>query len=220
MDNITDWALGEFRSHYGDDSITKEDIFHYVYAVLHNPAYRKKYEIDLKQDYPRVPYYKDFARWRDWGRELMELHIGFETVSAHPGIETVPAPAKAKETKTHSVGYAKDENGDRVFDGTVTFCDGSGLKGIPAEAFDYRLGNKSAIEWILDQYVAPSYPTDEEVLSGKRKIREDERVLRDNFNTFRFADYKDKVIDLIRRVTTVSLRTVEVQREMEKETGM
>ena len=220
VDNITDWALGEFRSHYVDDSITKENIFHYVYAVLHNPAYRKKYEIDLKQDYPRVPYYNDFARWRDWGKELMELHIGFETVSEHPGIEILPAPAKAKETKTHSAGYTKDENGDRVFDGTVTFCDGSGLKGIPAEAFDYRLGNKSAIEWILDQYAAPSYPTDEEVLSGKRKIREDERVLRDNFNTFRFADYKDTVIDLIRRVTTVSLRTVEVQKEMEKEEGM
>lgn len=62
VDNITDWALGEFRSHYVDDSITKEDIFHYVYAVLHNPAYRKKYEIDLKQDYPRVPFYTDFAR--------------------------------------------------------------------------------------------------------------------------------------------------------------
>lgn len=220
VDNITDWALGEFRTHYGDASITKEDIFHYVYAVLHNPAYRKKYEIDLKQDYPRVPYYKDFARWRDWGKELMELHIGFETVREHPGIETVLAPAKAKETKTHSAGYAKDGNGDRVFDGTVTFCDGSGLKGIPAEAFDYRLGNKSAIEWILDQYVAPSYPTEEEVLSGKRKIREDERVLRDNFNTFRFADYKDKVIDLIKRVTTVSLRTVEVQKKMEQEEGM
>lgn len=220
VDNITDWALGEFRSHYGDTSITKEDIFYYVYAVLHNPVYRKKYEIDLKQDYPRVPYYNDFARWRDWGKELMELHIGFETVSAYPGIEIVLAPAKAKEMKTHSAGYAKDQNGDRVFDGTVTFSDGSGLKGIPAEVFAYRLGNKSAIEWILDQYVAPSYPTDEEIHSGKvKKFREDQRVLRDNFNTFRFADYKDTVIDLIRRVTTVSLRTVEVQKEMEKEEG-
>lgn len=219
VDNITDWALGEFRLHYGDDSITKEDIFHYVYAVLHNPAYRKKYEIDLKQDYPRVPYYVDFARWRDWGKELMDAHIGFETVSVYPGIELVPASAKAKETKTHSAGYTKDEAGERVFDGTVTFSDGSGLTGIPAEAFDYRLGNKSAIEWILDQYVAPSYPTDEEALSGKRKIREDERVLRDNFNTFRFADYKDKVIDLIRRVTTVSVTTVGIQKEMERAEG-
>ncbi len=216
VDNITDWALAEFRAHYADDSITKEDIFQYVYAVLHNPAYRRKYEIDLKQDYPRVPYYGDFARWSDWGKELMELHIGFETVSVYPGIETVSAGSKAKETKTHSAGYTKDENGERVFDGTVTFSDGSGLTGIPAEAFEYRLGNKSAIEWILDQYVAPSYPTDEEVLSGKRKIREDERVLRDNFNTFRFADYKDKVIDLIRRVTTVSVKTVEIQKEMER----
>jgi len=217
VENITDWALAEFRSHYTDTKITKEDIFHYVYAVLHNPEYRKKYEIDLKQDYPRIPFYGDFARWRDWGRELMEMHIGFETMTEYPGIEIVQGNGKGKDTKTNTAGYTKDENGDRVFDGTVTFCDGSGLTGIPSETFEYRLGNKSAIEWILDQYVAPSYPTDEEVLSGKRKIREDERVLRDNFNTFKFADYKDQVINLIRRVTTVSIKTVGIQKEMEKE---
>ena len=56
--------------------------------------------------------------------------------------------------------------------------------------------------WTLDQFVAPSYPTEEEVVLGKRKIREDVWMLRDNFNTFRFADYKDTVIDLIRRVAT------------------
>ncbi|GHU87116.1 hypothetical protein FACS189476_01940 [Spirochaetia bacterium] len=223
LDNITDWALAEFQNHYKDRKITKEAIFHYVYGVLHNPAYRIQYAIDLKQDYPRIPYYKDFSKWAAWGRELMEAHIGFEKAVPHKGITVVPVPAaskNAREAKTHRVDYTKDEQGERVFSGSLTFCDGSELKGIPPRAFDYKLGNKSAIEWVLDQYAAPSYPTDEEVASGKRKIREDEKVLRDKFNTFKFADYKETVIDLIRRLVTVSLRTLEIQGEMGEEEAL
>ena len=64
-------------------NITKEDIFHYVYAVLHNPAYRKKYEQNLKRDFPRIPFYKDFWKWANWGKELMNLHIGYETADRY-----------------------------------------------------------------------------------------------------------------------------------------
>jgi hypothetical protein len=107
-DNITDWALNKFRKQYGAATpppqpspagegslkapppsggrlgggclpITKTDIFHYVYAVLHNPAYREKYALNLKRDFPRIPFYADFWRWAAWGKELMELHIGYET---------------------------------------------------------------------------------------------------------------------------------------------
>jgi predicted helicase len=217
IDNITDWALAEFQNHYKDKKITKEDIFHYVYAVLHNPVYREKYAIDLKQDYPRIPFYRDFKKWAAWGKELMDLHISFEKIAPHKGITVIPAPADYRETKTHRVDYTKDEQGEKVFSGSLTFCDGSGLKGIPPRAFDYKLGNKSAIEWVLDQYIAPSWPTDAEVASGKRKIREDEKVLRDKFSTFRFDDYREKVIDLIRRLATVSLRTLEIQGMMREE---
>ena len=81
-DNITDWGLEQFRSHYGSKQITKEDIFHYTYAVLCNPEYRKKYELDLKRDFPRLPFYEDFFQWRDYGKSLMDLHINYE--SAEP----------------------------------------------------------------------------------------------------------------------------------------
>ncbi|AEF86014.1 DNA modification methylase [Treponema primitia ZAS-2] len=217
LDNITVWALAEFQNHYKDKNITKEDIFHYVYAVLHNPLYREKYAIDLKQDYPRIPLYREFKKWAAWGKELMDLHIGFEKTAPHKGITVITAPADYRATKTHRLDYTKDEQGEKVFSGSLTFCDGSGLKGIPPRAFDYKLGNKSAIEWVLDQYVAPSWPTDAELASGKRKIREDEKVLRDKFNTFKFADYREKVIDLIRRLATVSLRTLEIQGMMGEE---
>ena len=78
IDNITDWGLEQFVNHYKDKKIKKEDIFHYVYAVLHNPAYRKKYELNLKREFPRIPFYKDFWQWAKWGKQLMDLHINYE----------------------------------------------------------------------------------------------------------------------------------------------
>src|SRR5205085_4930792 len=69
-DNITVWGLMQFRQHYNDNTITREDIFHYTYAVLHHPAYRQKYELNLKREFPRLPFYADFWQWVAWGREL------------------------------------------------------------------------------------------------------------------------------------------------------
>ncbi|MFM6249884.1 MAG: type ISP restriction/modification enzyme, partial [Dolichospermum sp.] len=63
IDNITDWGLKQIQTHYQDETITKIDIFHYTYAVLHNPAYRSKYELNLKRDFPRLPYYENFRKW-------------------------------------------------------------------------------------------------------------------------------------------------------------
>src|ERR1017187_5455138 len=78
IDNITDWGLEQFTKHYKDKKIKKEDIFNYTYAVLHNPAYRKKYELNLKREFPRLPFYKDFWKWAKWGKQLMDLHINYE----------------------------------------------------------------------------------------------------------------------------------------------
>jgi predicted helicase len=64
------------------DQITKENIFHYVYAVLHNPAYRQKYEQNLKRDFPRIPFYDDFFQWVEWGQKLMDLHINLYRVNS------------------------------------------------------------------------------------------------------------------------------------------
>src|SRR5690606_11939482 len=84
-DNITDWALKQFTARYGKaEGITKDDIFAYVYAVLHDPVYRETYALNLKREFPRIPLYPDFARWRDWGQELLDLHIGYETVEPFP----------------------------------------------------------------------------------------------------------------------------------------
>jgi predicted helicase len=87
IDNITDWSLDQFKKHYQpgrgkkERPITKEAIFHYVYGVLHDPLYREKYALNLKREFPRIPFYADFWQWADWGRALMDLHIGYESVA-------------------------------------------------------------------------------------------------------------------------------------------
>ncbi|MEO7047798.1 MAG: type ISP restriction/modification enzyme, partial [Ferruginibacter sp.] len=82
--NITNWSLELFQNNYTDKTISKESIFHYVYAVLHNPAYRKKYELNLKREFPRIPLYDHFSSWVKWEEQLMNLHINYETVKAYP----------------------------------------------------------------------------------------------------------------------------------------
>ena len=86
VDNITDWALAQFRARYPDHAarITKQAIFHYVYAVLHHPAYRAKYERNLKRELPRIPFYDDFPQWAAWGEQLMALHLDYEQVTPYP----------------------------------------------------------------------------------------------------------------------------------------
>jgi predicted helicase len=214
VDNITDWGLQQFTGHYQNESIGKEDIFHYVYAVLHNPAYRKKYELNLKREFPRIPFYKDFWQWAAWGKELMDLHINYENVEPYPlkehkhegkaeakrqkEIFTVaqePEPLFGIKAKVKTKLKADKQAGIIEID-ELTF-----LSGVPHSAWEYKLGNRSALEWILDQY--------------KEKKPKDPTIA-EKFNTYRFADYKEKVIDLLKRVCRVSVETVRVVGEMEK----
>jgi predicted helicase len=213
INNITDWGLQQFAAHYLDVSISKEDIFHYVYAVLHNPAYRKKYELNLKRDFPRIPFYKDFWQWAAWGKKLMDLHIGYETVEPYPlkehNYEVKAEARRQKEMFTVAqepepmfgikpkvkVKLRADKQAGIIEIDELTF-----LSGVPNAAWEYKLGNRSALEWILDQY--------------KEKKPKDPTIA-EKFNTYRFADYKEKVIDLLKRVCTVSVETVRVVGEME-----
>ena len=185
--------MAQFREHYLDQNIGKEDIFHYVYGVLHNPAYRQKYEQNLKRSLPRVPFYDDFWQWAAWGKALMALHIGFESAPLYPLTRfdaqvredgSIPKP-KLKADKEH---------------GMIILDEDSSLSGVPDLAWDYKLGNRSALEWVLDQY--------------KEKKPKDPTIAK-LFNTYRFADYKEQVIELLMRVCTVSVSTMEIIRQME-----
>jgi len=190
-------------------------VFHYVYAVLHDPVYREKYALNLKREFPRIPFYPDFRQWSAWGKQLMDLHIGYETAKHYP-LELVSSETKAEANRTKKTlldTLAEPEplyqrtyqpkvklKADKTA-GIIELDELTLLKGIPAEAWAYKLGNRSALEWVLDQY--------------KEKKPKDPTI-REKFNTYRFADYKEQVIDLLKRVTTVSVGTMEVVRGMSK----
>jgi predicted helicase len=147
-DNITDWGLKRFQAQYEKGAkpkhkITKDDIFHYVYGVLHDPIYRETYAINLKREFPRIPFYPDFWVWAGWGRRLMALHIGYETVEPWP-LKRLDLP----DTDTSPIPKLKadKDNGTIVLDSRTT------LSGVPAAAWSYRLGNRSGLEWVLDQH--------------------------------------------------------------------
>ena len=140
-ENITDWALSHFQTHYGDQTITKWDIFHYNYAVLHHPEYRETYQVNLKHDLPHLPFAPDFWGFVSIGRALADLHVNYETLDAMPNlIETPPLNWRVEKME-----LSKDKTQLRYND-SLTVVD------IPPEVFDYRLGRRSALEWLIDRY--------------------------------------------------------------------
>ena len=195
VSNITEWGLRQITDYYrktwGDyfdeefsNGIGPEDVFAYTYAVLHDPVYRHDYEVDLKQEFPRLPLYRDFNAWARMGQELLDLHIGFESADPYP-LERVDTGPEAKRT----ILGADKEDGRIVLDDVTT------LAGVPADAWRYRLGSRSALEWVLDQY---------------KERKPQDPTIAEKFNTYKFAHYKERVIDLLRRVCTVSVRTMDI----------
>ena len=183
-ENITDWALERFRAHYRDESIGKWAIFHYVYALLHHLDYRERYQANLKRDLPRLPYTPDFWDFAKTGQRLGEIHIGYEDVPEYPlhFIENREVPINWRVEKMR---LSKDKT-QLVYNDFLT------LEGIPPKAFDYRLGNRSALEWVIDQY----------------RVKTDKRsgIVNDPNRT----DDLRYIVKLIGKVITVSLETVEI----------
>jgi predicted helicase len=194
QENITDWALKQFREQYGDKKIRRADIFHYVYAVLHDPAYRSKYALNLKREFPRLPFYADFRQWAGWGERLMSLHLDYETIAPYP-LRRIETPADPNRPPAAPLPRLR---ADKVA-GRIELDSVTALADIPAAAWEYKLGNRSALEWVLDRYKEskPSDPT-----------------IRERFNSYRFADYKEQVIELLGRVCAVSVETVKIVEEM------
>ena len=203
VDNISDWALEQFRKQYKSSlkklksSLDKDAIFDYVYGVLHNPNYREKYAINLKRELPRLPFYEDFWQWSDWGKELMDLHIGYESVKPWK-LKRIDVPDEKAEQagQTPKAMLKADKESGRIMLDSETK-----LEGVPLEAWNYKLGNRSALEWILDQY---------------KESKPKDPTIREKFDTYRFADYKEKVVDLLARVTTVSVETQRIVEAMKK----
>ncbi|MBF0372011.1 MAG: N-6 DNA methylase [Alphaproteobacteria bacterium] len=196
IDNITDWALNEFTQRYGDDTdITKDGIFSYVYAVLHDPVYQEKYAASLRREFPRIPFYSHFDCWRDWGEELLNLHMGYEEAAPFPLTRTDVPDKKVRPTgqPPKVILQSDHDSGIIVLDAETQ------LGGVPPAAWNYVLGNRCAIDWVLDQH--------------KEKTPKD-RTIREKFDSYRFADHKERVIELLKRVVAVSVKTVDIVEAM------
>ena len=201
IDNITDWALERFRRHYlahgpmAKRPVTKDGLFAYVYAVLHDPIYREVYAQDLKREFPRVPFHADFWRWAGWGEALLALHLGYKTAEPWP-LKRIDVP----DERSRRAGLTPRPllKADKAA-GVIVLDSETQLSGVPPKAWDYRLGNRTALEWVLDQH---------------KERRPKDPTVREKFNTYRFADHKEKVIDLLMRVTRVSVETVAIVEAM------
>ena len=147
-------------------------------------SYRRK-----RREFPRVYFQEDFAWWAQKGRESLELHIGFETTESWP----LERQDKDGVTSTRAILRADKDRG------VITLDEQTSLSGVPPEAWGYQLGSRSALEWVLDQY-------------KERKPRDP--TIRERFNTYRFADHKERVIDLLGRVCAVSAFTTSIVNEL------
>jgi predicted helicase len=195
-ENITDWALKQFQEAHGE-GVAKWDIFHYVYALLHDPPYRERYAENLKRELPRVPASPVFPgtpvpegetetmlfrRFVEIGAELLRLHRDYEQAPEYPltWLENRDVPFTWRVEKMR---LSKDRT-QIVVNPSLT------LGGIPAEAFSYRLGNRSALDWVIDQY---QVSTDKRSGIASDPNREDD---------------PEYIVRLVGRVVTVSVETV------------
>ena len=170
--------------------------------------------MDLLREFPRLPFYDDFPVWKQMGQELLDLHIGFEDAEPYPleRVDTGPSTGSGRA----GVGAERVDTGPSTGSGrtgvgtgraarvilradkergAIILDDRTTLTGVPPEAWEYQLGSRSALEWLLDQY-------------KEKKIKDP--TIAERFNTYRFADYKEQVIDLLQRVCAVSVKTVEI----------
>jgi very-short-patch-repair endonuclease len=187
----------------GSPEISKWDIFYYVYALLHHPGYRERYADNLKRELPRIPFAPDFWSFAVAGRRLAELHLNYETVEPYP-LEYQWKPGKPVNWRvekkmvlgpsdTHVPFGEKDGKPIYTPLGDVRVNDSLRLHGIPPEVQQYRLGNRSALEWVIDQY---QVKTDARsgITSDPNGYSEDEQY----------------IVRLVGQVVAVSLETVEI----------
>jgi predicted helicase len=184
VENIPLSALRRFQNHFCDKKIMRKDIFHYVYAILHHPEYRARFAENLKRELPRIPLCgkaADFHAFAAAGRKLIDLHVHYEDQKAYP-LRQVENPEARLDWRVEAMRLTKDRD-------AIQYNDFLALAGIPPESFDYRLGNRSALEWVIDQY----------------RVRCDERG--DVASDPNRADDEQYIVRLVGQVITVSLET-------------
>lgn len=195
-DGVTDFILKRAQENYGK-KVTKEDIFYYVYGLLHSQIYRKKFASDLKKMLPRITLVEEpqkFWAFSKAGRGLAELHINYETVDRWPVKEHITAPNYTVEKMRFGKKNGKDDKTIINYNSNVT------ISGIPLEAYDYVVNGKSSIEWIMERYAV--------TINTESKIKNDPNDWAKEQGNPRY------IIDLLESVITVSVETMKIVNNM------
>jgi len=192
-ENIPDAILADFRKAYNDATISKEDIFYYVYGILHSPEYKTRFAADLKKMLPRIPLAANFRAFSIAGRELAKWHLNYETVDPYPLKELSgklgfdPKEHYRVQKMTFGKSGGKSDKTTIVYNSHVT------LTGIPLDAYDYVVNGKPALEWIMERYAVT---VDKD--SGIRNDPND------------WSDDPQYIINLVKRIVRVSLETMKI----------
>jgi predicted helicase len=193
-DNVTDEILDEYQKTV-EGEVTKDDIFFYLYGILHSPDYREQFQGDLKKMLPRIPKVKNFRAFSDAGRALSQLHLNYETVEPYPLDErrSVNASDRVEKMKYAKTGRVADKS-------TIVYNSGITVSGIPEEAHEYMLGSRSAIDWIIERY---QVKTDK--ASG---------IINDPNDWAEEQGNSRYILDLLARIVTVSVETVKIVKSL------
>ena len=195
MENIPNDTLSSFQKHYQDKTISKLDIFYYVYGLLHSPQYKTKYAADLKKMLPRVPMHKDFWAFSKAGKALGDLHVHYETAKEYP-LQEEPANVDLEKRKVLKMKFPKKEGkADKT---KIVYNPHLTLSGIPLEAYDYEVNGKSAIEWIMDRY---QYKTDKA------------SQITNNPNDWN-PENPNYIVSLLKKVITVSVESARIIKKL------
>ncbi|WP_430427412.1 DEAD/DEAH box helicase [Maribacter litoralis] len=197
-DGITDFILERAKKQYGK-SVTKEDIFYYVYGILHSSDYRETFANDLKKMLSRIPLVdkpKDFKAFSDAGRKLAELHINYETVDPFRDVEVVMPEdiLKIDPYELYKVTKLRFPKKDQK--GTILYNSRIKINSIPEKAYEYVVNGKSAIEWILDRYQV--------------KIDKKSGIKNDPNDWSKEVDNPRYILDLMLSIINVSVQTVDI----------
>lgn len=189
-DNVTDATLSSYRGFYEDPKIGKEDIFFYVYGLLHSPMYKEQYKADLAKMLPRIPKTKDFWGFSASGRKLADFHLNYEKVAPYPLEENITGTIGDEyafyQVRKLSFGSRKDRT-KIIYNSNIT------LAGIPDEVYEYQVNGKSALEWIIDRYQITTH--------------KDSQITNDPNEYSKEIGNPRYILDLIKRIVTVSVET-------------
>ena len=199
-DNITADALAAYRARYGED-VTADQIFAYIYGILHSPEYRERYAVDLAKLLPRIPEVataQAFHAFASAGQRLLELHIGYEDAASYPLEEQVRPAAPDTPERYRVTKMRWEKRGAEKDHSRIVVNDWITLAGIPTAAHDYLVGPRSALAWLLDRYQVRTDKT-----SG----------IVNDVNDWGLERGEPRyIVDLVKRVVTVSVETMAIVR--------